>query len=423
MKRNLQPTNFSALSQFDITPERRLVLACCRSRMDAGNMARLTALLQDNLDWAVVMLAAARHGVQPLLCKHLESVGPGLVPEEVRTRLRRQFGAVLTRNMNAFKQVVRLQDAFKSLGVLAVPYKGPILARMAYGDLALRQFGDLDYLVHRQDFPAAKRALMSAGYRPEEKLAPHQERGFLYTGHHMQFVGAGGCRLIELHWRVMPRFFSPGLETDSLLRSINYLLISGCQIPVLSPAESLLVACLHGTLDHWRTLHYVCDIAELARSQDWESWMSLLRCARNAGVSRMVGLGLLLASGLLEAPVPREVLQETVTTDEIAERAEEVCRALIVCARRSDSDERVIECMRGLTRQFHLRVPLLDRSTNKMKYSLSLLSIPRAKDWSRVPRWAPWKVTAYLLRGAYLARKCSGYCFGLVRKLATGWQC
>ena len=412
MKRNRQPTNFSALSQFNIKPEYRLLLACCRSRMDAENMARLNAVLQDDLDWAAVMQAAARHGVLSLLCKHLESVRPGLVPQEVRTVLRQHFSAVLTRNMNAFKQVVELQDAFKSLGVLAVPYKGPILARRAYGDLALRQFGDLDYLVHRQDFLAAKRALMSAGYRPKEKLAPHQERGFLHTGHEMQFVGADGCLLIELHWRVMPHFFSPSLKTEGLLRSINYLPFSGCQIPVLSPEQSLLVACLHGSLDRWGTLRYVCDIAEVARSQDWESWMSLLRCARNAGVIRMVGLGLLLASALLEAPVPREVLQETVTTGDVAKRAEEVCRALIPRARKRDSDERLIESgVRGLRRQLRFRLPLLDRSADKMKCSLGLLSTPRDKDWSRVPRWAPWKVTAYLLRGAYLARKCSGYCF------------
>jgi hypothetical protein len=44
-----------------------------------------------------------------------------------------------------------------------VPFKGPALAVQAYGDLSLRQYDDLDLLIHEADVPRAYQLLIANG--------------------------------------------------------------------------------------------------------------------------------------------------------------------------------------------------------------------------------------------------------------------
>ena len=81
---------------------------------------------------------------------------------------------------------------FERRQLRAVPYKGPVLAQSAYGDLGLRSFSDLDFLISPADFERAKQALAEIGYRPSTELTPAVERFWLRTGYERSFDGAGG---------------------------------------------------------------------------------------------------------------------------------------------------------------------------------------------------------------------------------------
>ena len=61
----------------------------------------------------------------------------------------------------------------------------------------------------------------------------------------------------------------------------------------------------------WRNrLLQLCDIRAVIDSQETIDWRNLMRQARTMGCRRMALLGFRLANELLEASVPREILQE-----------------------------------------------------------------------------------------------------------------
>ncbi|RXM21985.1 hypothetical protein EO238_26195, partial [Citrobacter sp. AAK_AS5] len=60
--------------------------------------------------------------------------------------------------------LLRLQQLMESHGIRLVPIKGPVLARLAYGDVALRQFEDLDLIVRRPDLVCAVDLLERDGF-------------------------------------------------------------------------------------------------------------------------------------------------------------------------------------------------------------------------------------------------------------------
>ncbi len=62
-------------------------------------------------------------------------------------------------------ELQRILDIFKSHGITAIPYKGPVLAIQAYGNLAFREFGDLDIFIQKQDFLKVKELLLDNGYK------------------------------------------------------------------------------------------------------------------------------------------------------------------------------------------------------------------------------------------------------------------
>ncbi len=156
-------------------PETELLLCCARISSDSSRAEQLRALLHKDLDWAVLRRIAHQHGVVPLVYWRLSNTCPEAVPTAVLDRLRGDIHANSLRNLSLTRELLRLLNLFEAQGIFAIPYKGPALAAFAYGNLALRQFADLDILVRKHDVPRAKEVFISAGYRSEHRLTRTQE--------------------------------------------------------------------------------------------------------------------------------------------------------------------------------------------------------------------------------------------------------
>ncbi|GAG91885.1 unnamed protein product, partial [marine sediment metagenome] len=83
----------------------------------------------------------------PLLYQSLKKTCPEAVPDDTLEQLRAYFLTNAKRNLFLTGKLLRLLELLKDNGILAVPFKGPVLAESVYGDLSLRQFADLDILV------------------------------------------------------------------------------------------------------------------------------------------------------------------------------------------------------------------------------------------------------------------------------------
>jgi len=307
----------------------------------------------------------------PLLDHHLRPMADGAVPAAVRDALRRRAGADAQRNLRLAGELLRLVDRFAAAGLAAVPYKGPTVALRCYGDLALRPFRDLDFLVRPHDLATAYQVLAADGYRPWTPRTPRQEAAIRATCTEDAF--SRDDDIVELHWAFAPREFPLPLDLDEVWARLEPLPLGRAQIRTLCAEHLLLVLCAHGAKHCWERLGWICDVAELLRRTPGLDLCGVLDQARALGVERIVLLGLRLAAELLDAPLPDRVARRVRDDRTVSALAAHVRATLFRRVPAASPDP-------WNSRLFHLRAR--DRWRDRLRYCARVALTPTAGDWA-----------------------------------------
>lgn len=244
----------------------------------------------------------------PLLSVHLSRIAPEAVPRGTLSKITQFFELNLRRNLLLAGELCRILGLFHDHGIEVIPYKGPVLAEWVYGSLALRQFADLDILVHGHEVLRAKALLLSEGYRQPFQLTPAQEKHFLASDCQMSFYRADIGACVEVHWRIDSKYLARHVDTDRLWRRKGQVPFAGQMVPSFSPEDLLLILCVHGAKHCWQRLEWIVGVAELVRVHVDLDWGYLLEQARRQGSRRMLFLGLCLARELLGAALPERAM-------------------------------------------------------------------------------------------------------------------
>lgn len=290
-----------------------VLLTCARVRLDAAQHTRLAVALRQFHDWDRLLALADYHAISPLLARHLQEHA-SLVPERVFRQLQAECHPSATGNLALAGELLRLLDGCEQQGLQVVPFKGPMLALYAYGDLGLRVFFDLDLLVRPGDYQRIRAFLLARGYRLQLSLDPPWEQAYLRTYGQMPFEHSERGTLVEVHTAFTPRDFCfplrlseiwPGLVTREMLGR-----------KVLQPADEdlLLLLAVHGAKHCWTGLGWICDVAELLRARPNMDWEALERRAIRTRSRRLLLLGLYLAWQFVQAPIP-QFLKERIQCD------------------------------------------------------------------------------------------------------------
>jgi hypothetical protein len=353
--------------------EIELLLCCARIQTDVEMEARLTTLAWRNLSWDRLVRMADRHGMMPLLYWHLHTTCPEAVPPAVLEDLRDRFQQNARRNMALTAELRTVLEVLGDHQIVAIPYKGPMLASFVYGNLALRQFLDLDLLVHKSDVLRAKDLLISRGFQPVLQLTRTQETAYLESNHEYVLWHERGV-LLEVHWAFGPRFFSFAFDAEGVWARAERTSLAGAMVLTLSPEDLLLILCMHHSKDAWVRLEWICGVAELIRRHDRMNWRWVIGQADMLGMRRMLFLGLYLASDVLGAALPAHVLRTVQADRSVRGLVRQVRRRLFVERR----EDRGVFQLSGTRIAFHLRVR--ERTRDKLHYLLRLVVSPSVGD-------------------------------------------
>lgn len=390
------PVKASSASTY---PEIEVLLCCASTRIESEKVERLKATLKQDIDWAKLMQMATRHKVMPLLYWNLNANCPEAVPKHILTKLRADFFANTRHSLFLSGELVRLLNLFQAQGIPAVCFKGPVLAASVYGNLSLRQFSDLDILIRERDIEKAKQLFLSEGYRMKIErieVTEEQEATFVRSQSIHKLVREAAYPFIneqkevvaELHWAIMPKYFSFPIDSEALWHELEQVSIAGNAVPSLSPENTLLMLVGHGTKDCWTQLARICDVAELIRSHPQLNWVKLMQMAKALGGERMLFVGLMLAHKLLGTTFPEDVWQKMQTDPTVELLTDRVCEKLFHKKDGSYQD--------GTITNFHLSSR--ERFADRLRYFLLVAITPTTSDWLVLPLAKFPAFIYYLLR-------------------------
>ena len=185
-------------------PELELILSASRTSIDSETSRRIHALLQGTLDWNYLVGTALKHSITAPLFRSLTRINADAVPADIAMAAgvfmnkQRDFNLFLT------GELARILARLEACGISAIPFKGPVLSASVYGDVGLRSFRDLDFLIHNQDFHKCMDVLRDLGYRTDLDLSPAQEAAFRgYSGEDLLYCKDRGVA-VEPHWAFGP---------------------------------------------------------------------------------------------------------------------------------------------------------------------------------------------------------------------------
>jgi len=265
-----------------------------------------------SLSWDRVLEIARGNAVVPLVTAALDDdewldAADVTVPDEVRSRLRSTNRHNAARNLSLAGALHRVLEVLESAGVRAIPFKGPVLATTAYGDLTRRSFGDIDLLISEPQRETARTTLQENGFeRVDPYSDPEIDRSRVLTRpvKEYEFRELDGESHVELRWS----FETTGLPSfETLWDRRTTATVAGEAVPALAPVDVVLTQATHLTQHACRRLAWMADVAAAtARVHDWDR---LLAAVETRGLRHRVSVALRIAVQLFDAPVPARLWQ------------------------------------------------------------------------------------------------------------------
>jgi hypothetical protein len=235
-----------------------------------------------------------------MLLQTLKSVCWDTVPQRIQLELTTFNKANVQKNLIFTGELLRLIDLFQQSAIPIAAFKGPLLADSVYGHLSLREFSDLDVIIHEADLPKAEDILIARGYQADFPDRDYRSAFLSYQGQYA-FRNSDSGISIDLHWRLSRKEIWPRLEQAT---------ICGRTVPGLARDDLALFLAAHGTKEEWRSLSWVCDFAEFLRQYRDIDWSKIFERAHQAHCSRALLLAINLAFTLLDAPAPTNLIDE-----------------------------------------------------------------------------------------------------------------
>ncbi len=289
-----------------LSPEMAFLLGCLQRYFDGESTGGSPPALADEAAWEALLDMARRHAVIPHLYHSIRASHSQSAPPAGLAELQALFEANTQHNLYLTGTLRAILRAFEARGIAALPYKGPALAMRLYGNIALRQFGDLDILVRPQDARPAIKLLLDQGYQP---LIPsgittailNRFRKVCELGHPDSQV----C--VELHWALTSWTFYFPLDLASIWTRLDTVSVADEPVRAMGIEDTLLMLCVHGAKHQWGRLGWLCDVAALIRKYPELDWTALFAQADQLGGARMLLLGLQLVQSVIQVPLPDAV--------------------------------------------------------------------------------------------------------------------
>lgn len=215
---------------------------------------------------------------------------------------------IVKQNMLMTSELIKIMKILEDNGITAISFKGPTLAQIAYGDITLRQYSDLDIFINKDDAYKVQDIMLKNGYKRNLELKPSQEKTWFKYAHDIGFIN--NCDvLIECHWSMLNTDHPVSLSNMDFLNDTSTLLINNTQIPIISNEKFFVYLCIHGSKHLFERIEWVVDIDKYIRTQDID-WDEIDRIILDNNGKRFFLLGLFISFKLYDTPIKNKLINQ-----------------------------------------------------------------------------------------------------------------
>jgi hypothetical protein len=284
------------------------------------------AALEGEPDWIWVFNTAHVNRAFPFLYAGLREF-PEHVPTNVRSFLEADHRKVVRRNGALLGAALAVTEALQKADVPGIVMRGVSFLETIYGGtLGLRDFGDIDLLVRREDLERAKACLRGLGLGP----SPGALDDRYYERHHLHLSWRPdqGQVVVEIHWSLDHKYTSYAIDTGAVFDRATWHDLPNSRLLLMDPEDALIAACVHafkhdplvrhylGHLAHAspsfpdRHLAHLADLTGLVSCGGDLDWDTVVARCRDWRAGEAVWALLCQAKDVLGTGVPPEVLEE-----------------------------------------------------------------------------------------------------------------
>jgi len=376
-------------------PEKQFLAYCAHSQLNPLLTEKIARLLERDLDWDYILNEAEENSITPLVSRQLHATATDRLPASAADRLKNACRANTIRCLFLSAELIKILDLFRSHGIHAIPYKGPVLAVQAYDDVTLREFEDLDVVLRQSDLPKAHEVMLGLGYRPKYDwiLSPDAARSTVPGEYN--YRDEERRVMVELHTELTLRHFPKRPDLDELSQRLVAVKLNEREIQTFSVEDGLAILCIHGAKDFWERFSWIADISELVTRYPNLNWDITVQRAKALNAERMLHVGLALAAGLLDTPVSSEI-RRRVQADQVATGV-----ALEIANRLMSLNYRSLDA----PGRFNFRRRMVPGTFEGCRYAMRLSVVPAEEDWQMMRLPGPLAPLYIALRPLRLLRK------------------
>ena len=387
-----------------------LILACQHGDADRRHRQWRT-LLDRDIDWNLFLVLGEQNDLLPLLFRGLTGIWGSRLPQHLVSHLHDHFQANWLRNRLALQAFLQVQASLSEADIPTIVLKGLALANTVYDHPALRQFGDVDFLIPGDRITRAREILERAEYRPtyppnmlcdptSQRLTRHQEAIYSEYYHEITLQSPDKLLQLDLHWNLLPRHYPIGPDPGEIWTSSRITMLGGRPIRILSTEHQLLHTCIHATKDGWHKLKWVVDVDRIVRADRQIDWEHLADLAKGWRCERILGTGIQLARELLDTPVPTNCSwppSRKLSRSDVSSVLDHMLRSEI-------PRSQILRCL-GINATL---LRLLDSPSCRRRYVHQALTMPRPEDEALFGAKTPNRPLWHLRRPLRVLARCIG---------------
>ncbi len=247
-----------------ISDELRFLINCSCKRIEDSKKKLIREMLDGDIDSNKLTKEAEKNRLYSIANYNLHRLG---LDQDAKvagiTKAAKKYDYL---SMILVRELVSVMKKFQEKNIDALLLKGPILAQILYGNIALRPSRDLDICVKREQFEEAYQVLESLGYKNKEGLDTPKRKRYFFTHlhqHHAEMFN--GEVLIELHWRAAEYV---DCTFEEITQENRRMIFAGLQLRIPDQIPYLYYLISHGSYHGFYRIRWLMDILEILVSED-----------------------------------------------------------------------------------------------------------------------------------------------------------